>query len=144
MEGIRYNRSIHFHPCHLSMFTKRLSFLASLLVALGCAFCTACSSGASQSETVGNDSTAAAKPAPSLQDGKGTARLIPNAPIVVNTHGTWKIVFTVGSRRYQCRWRYSGAHFPLLGLDATRRIEIKTTRDTRLFPLPTKRPYSIR
>ena len=78
------------------MFTKRLSFLAPLLVALGCAFCTACSSGASQSETAGNDSTAAAKPAPSLQDGKGTARLIPNAPIVVNTHGTWKIVYTVG------------------------------------------------
>lgn len=78
------------------MFTKRLSFLAPLLLALGCAFCAACSPGARQSETAGNDSTAAAKPAPLPQDGKGTARLIPNAPIVVNTHGTWKIVFTVG------------------------------------------------
>jgi hypothetical protein len=78
------------------MFTKRLSFLTPLLVALGCALSTACSSEVSQSETAGNDSTAAASPTPSLQDGKGTARLIPKAPIVVNTHGTWKIVYTVG------------------------------------------------
>jgi len=78
------------------MFTKRLSFLTPLLLALGCALCTASSAEASQGETVGNGSTAAANPTPSLQDGKGTARLIPNAPIVVNTPGTWKIVYTVG------------------------------------------------
>ena len=101
------------------MFTKRLSFLAALLVALGCAFCTACSSEVSQSETVGNDSTAAAKPAPSLQDGKGTARLIPNAPIVVNTHGTWKIVFTVGSEGISAGGGIAVHISPLLGLDAT-------------------------
>ena len=78
------------------MFTKRLIFVTSLLVALSCAFCAACSSEVNKSTTVEADSPATANPTPSPQDGKGTARLIPNTPVVVNTQGTWKIVYTVG------------------------------------------------
>ncbi len=33
---------------------------------------------------------------PSPQDGKGTAQVVPNSDVVVNTYGTWKIVYTVG------------------------------------------------
>ena len=35
-------------------------------------------------------------PPSSLQDGKGTARVIPNDPVVVNSYGTWQIVYSVG------------------------------------------------
>ena len=78
------------------MLVKQLSFLSSVLVVLGFVFCAACSSDLNQDGTAADDSIPAANSPSSLRDGKGTARVVPNDPVIVNTYGTWKIVYSVG------------------------------------------------
>ena len=71
--------------------------MSAVLVVLGFVFSAACSSDLNQDGTAGDGSTPTANSPPSLRDGKGTARVIPNDPVVVNTYGTWKIVYSVGT-----------------------------------------------
>ena len=78
------------------MVTKQLRILCPILVTL-CCFCyVACSSGVSQNETAGDQPTTTVNLPSSPQDGKGAARVIPNDPVVINTYGTWEIVYSVG------------------------------------------------
>ena len=120
------------------MLTKQLSFLSSILVAFGFVFYAACSSDVSQDHAAGDDSTAAANSPSSLQDGKGTARVTPNDPVVINSYGTWQIVYSVGREGIGVG---GGIAVHISGHNP--RIETGTIRGTLPFPPPTKKRHLI-
>jgi hypothetical protein len=78
------------------MVAKQLSVLRLILLIFCCFFYVACSSGENQNEMMGDEPTSTVHSLSSPRDGTGTARVIPNDPVIINTYGTWQIVYSVG------------------------------------------------
>ena len=124
------------------MLVKQLSFLSPVLLVLGLLLHAACSSDVNQDHAAGDESTAVANSPSSLQDGKGTARVIPNDPVVINTSGTWQIVYSVGKEGIGVGGGIA-VHISPYWAGYNRRIEIRTIRGILPFPPPTKKLHSI-
>lgn len=78
------------------MLSRRIIFLICILATVAFSIFFLNRFKNSQNELTGTESDSVKKYSPIPENGKGTAVVIPSDDVVVNTYGTWKIVYTVG------------------------------------------------
>ncbi len=78
------------------MLNKKIIILTLILIVVVTAIYLLNRHKKSHNELSANESSLATKNSPSPGDGKGEAIVVPSDDVVVNTYGTWKIVYTVG------------------------------------------------
>ena len=78
------------------MFNKRIILLTCTLAIVVISIYLLNQYKHKQKELTANESVSAKKYSPLTENGKGEAVVIPSDDVVVNTYGTWKVVYTVG------------------------------------------------